>query len=252
MRCVVLSEHLPKLHIPLYTPVWIVPYRVFTNHLKECVLPPWPFRPKGCCDCLCLSRLSRLSVRPSVLSACLPARPSICQGSPKWGELEGVGWGGLVGVGGCVGMGVGGNSNGQHNIQSCWHGKHQRTTVPSCFYFQREAKAPTQTEVQRNMQHDICNEINAVATLVAEVIPLYYPQLKYREDGCILIPMENSYMVVSGDGSEIDDADENIVAFELKCPVRKKPHTPDVYYTFPVRYTTQVLSQMALNMWSVL
>ena len=76
MRCAVLSEHLPNLHISLHIPVWIVPYEVFTNHLKECVFTPRPFRPNGCCDCLCLSVcLVCMYVRLSVLFVCL----SVCQ-----------------------------------------------------------------------------------------------------------------------------------------------------------------------------
>ena len=75
MRCAVLSEHLPKLHISLHTPVWIVPYKVFTNHLKECVFTPWPLWPKGLW-LLVSVRMSRLSGCPSVCSVCLPC-PSV-------------------------------------------------------------------------------------------------------------------------------------------------------------------------------
>ena len=152
----------------------------------------------------------------------------IKQGSPKWGELRE----GAAVTGSTIYKAVGMETLKEQQVH------HD-------FVFKGKPRPQPPPEVQRNMQHGIVNEINAVATLVAKVIPVYYPHLKYREDGCILIPMENSYMVVSGDGSGIDDAGENIIAFELKCPVPNKPYTPDVYYTFPVRYTTQVLSQMA-------
>ena len=100
-------------------------------------------------------------------------------------------------------------------------------------------------EVMRNMQHGITNEINAVATLVSKVMPVYYPGIKYREDGCLMVPMGLSYGIVSGDGSGVTSDGDMKIAFELKCPVPGKLFTPDVYYALPVRYSTQILSQMA-------
>ena len=78
MRCVVLSEHLPKIHISFHTPVWIVPYQVFTNHLKECVFTPLAFQAEGVLWLLVSVRMSRLSGCPSVRSVCLSVWLSIC------------------------------------------------------------------------------------------------------------------------------------------------------------------------------
>ena len=103
---------------------------------------------------------------------------------------------------------------------------------------------PVSEYTQKCFQYGTDNEIHALATLVGKIMPVYYPNLKYREDGCICLPMENGkYAVVSGDGSGLSDG-QTKMAFELKCPMTGKEFTTDVYYKMPVYYTTQVLSQM--------
>ena len=88
-------------------------------------------------------------------------------------------------------------------------------------------------------------EPNALATLVGKILPVYFPALKYFEDGCNVISLKNGYLVVSGDGSGLNDDLQYKVAFEMKCPKPGKTHTPDVHYRLAVYYSTQVLSQMA-------
>ena len=58
-------------------------------------------------------------------------------------------------------------------------------------------------------------EINALATLVGKVMPVYYPYLSYREDGCTVLPLNSSYMVVSGDGTSREELRDR-VAFEFE------------------------------------
>ena len=78
-------------------------------------------------------------------------------------------------------------------------------------------------------------------------MPVYFPNLKYSEDGCVVLPLpENGpYAVISGDGTGISTSQANEVAFELKCPIPGKVFATDVYYELPIYYTTQILSQMA-------
>jgi hypothetical protein len=100
-------------------------------------------------------------------------------------------------------------------------------------------------EVQRLFDYGTENENNALATLLGKIIPVYFPSLVYREDGCELLDLGDSYAVVSGDGSGINADGGTDVAFEFKCPKPGKKRTTDVHYELPVYYSTQVLSQMA-------
>ena len=79
-------------------------------------------------------------------------------------------------------------------------------------------------------------------------MPVYFPHLLYREDGCEVIQMNpdgEPYVVVSGDGSCIDEKGTNSVAVEFKCPIPNKQFVTDLSYTLPTYHSTQVLSQMA-------
>ena len=102
-------------------------------------------------------------------------------------------------------------------------------------------------ELQAKFNYGTENEVNALATLLCKIMPVYYPSLTYQEDGCVVLPLdlESHYAVISGDGTGINQEKNETVAFELKCPIPEKKYTPDVYYELPVRYSTQVLSQMA-------
>ena len=116
-------------------------------------------------------------------------------------------------------------------------------------YFDKAYKGtpiPVSAELQEKFTYGSNTEIHAVATLVSKIMPAYFPHLIFREDGCVVLPMYNSnYAVISGDGTGVNGDKEGKVAFELKCPIPGKVFTPDVYYTLPVYYSTQILSQMA-------
>ena len=99
-------------------------------------------------------------------------------------------------------------------------------------------------ELQALFDHGNANEINAVATLTGKILPVYFPDLVYREDGCNIIPLNDSYAVISGDGSGIDTDNSTKMTFEFKCPKPNKERVTDQHYSLPVRYTTQVLAQM--------
>lgn len=101
-------------------------------------------------------------------------------------------------------------------------------------------------EVQKNLEYGTENEIHAIATLVGKIMPVYQPNLIYSEDGCLVVNLDNStFAIISGDGSAINQIGESATTYEVKCPVPDKKYTTDVYYKLPVRYTTQLLSQMS-------
>ena len=74
-----------------------------------------------------------------------------------------------------------------------------------------------------------------------------YTFLMFHEDGCKVIPLSDSYGVVSGDGSGVNTDNVTEVAFEFKCPKTGKERVTDTHYKVPVYYVTQVLSQMAVK-----
>ena len=80
---------------------------------------------------------------------------------------------------------------------------------------------------------------------ITYLLTVFYPDVCYVEDGCATLPFPVVYMAVSGDGIGVTMDGKNTVAFELKCPVPNKPFTADVYYKVPLRYSLQILSQMA-------
>lgn len=87
------------------------------------------------------------------------------------------------------------------------------------------------------MQHGTDNEINAVSTLVSQVIPTMFPGMTYFEDGCI--KLFDDFMIVSPDGTIGDKG--NIgerIGIEFKCP------TKTVHRIVPVRYYLQCLATM--------
>ena len=107
-------------------------------------------------------------------------------------------------------------------------------------------------EESRRMQYGTDNEINAIGTLGSKVLPIYYPDLVYVEEGAESVMFnEEKFLIVSPDGSirkyNPDVAPiENIVikAVEVKCPYPGKIYTTPVYYEIPWYYTTQILAEM--------
>ncbi|VDI03707.1 Hypothetical predicted protein [Mytilus galloprovincialis] len=108
----------------------------------------------------------------------------------------------------------------------------------------RGVEVPVSSKLQQLFDYGTAQEINAIGTLVVKIIPVYFPQLQYREDGCKILPIGDSYAIISGDGSGIDHMGENKIAFEIKCPIPNKERTTDLHYEIPVYYSTQVLSQL--------
>ena len=101
---------------------------------------------------------------------------------------------------------------------------------------------------QTAMLYGTQNEINALATVVSKFVPVYYPGHYCREDGCSVSRIGDARIVVSGDGTLVRHSDDvGEVSLELKCPVPGKLFTTDHAYELPKRYSTQVLSQMALK-----
>lgn len=67
-----------------------------------------------------------------------------------------------------------------------------------------EATKQPSEQQQSNMQYGTENKINVIATLVSKILPVYFPDINYVEDGCYLIhENESEFMVVSPDGSQI-------------------------------------------------
>jgi hypothetical protein len=48
-------------------------------------------------------------------------------------------------------------------------------------------------ELQELFDYGTKQEINALATLLGKIIPVYYPTLKFQEDGCEVLPVGDSY-----------------------------------------------------------
>ena len=102
-------------------------------------------------------------------------------------------------------------------------------------------------EESRRMQYGTDNEINAIGTLGSKVLPIYYPDLVYVEEGAESVMFnEEKFLIVSPDGSirkyNPDVAPiENIVikAVEVKCPY------PGRY--IQLRYTTRYLGTTLLK-----
>lgn len=101
-------------------------------------------------------------------------------------------------------------------------------------------------ETQKGMDYGNVHEIDAIATVPSLILPLFYPDLKYFEEGCLKVPHERneSFLVVSPDGSfrESEYAPARLM-YEHKC---KAPNSylSSAYYYIPYYYVTQLLSEM--------
>ena len=99
---------------------------------------------------------------------------------------------------------------------------------------------------KQKMKYGTDHEIDAVATMVGKVLPIYHPDLTYIEEGCyVLSENDKPLIVVSPDGSGRQDiSDKAAVGFEFKCPYPGKTFTTQVQYTLPTYYVLQVLAEM--------
>ena len=114
-----------------------------------------------------------------------------------------------------------------------------------CVYYGIER--PISDKLQSFFDCGTREELNALGTLLGKIVPVYFPQLTYIEDGCEIMDLGDSRAIISGDGTGITREKINTVAFEFKCPIPGKKYKTDLHYSLPVRYTTQILSQMAVK-----
>ena len=99
---------------------------------------------------------------------------------------------------------------------------------------------------KKNMEYGTQHEIDGVATICARVLPAFFPDLQYFEEGCVCVPHSDkrSFMVVSPDGSFRRNADSAPEAmYENKCKTHND-FTVDVHYTIPQYYIPQVMCEM--------
>ena len=122
------------------------------------------------------------------------------------------------------------------NMQEHFDNKHDKENGGNCIISQ---------EMKDMFAHGTNNEISALATLVGKILPTFYPQLSFQEDGCDIINLPGGYYVISGDGLGVNQEGINHVAFEFKCPMLGKKYTTETHYKLPVYYVLHVLSQMA-------
>ena len=99
------------------------------------------------------------------------------------------------------------------------------------------------------MKHGTDNELNAVGTLVSQVIPVYKDVALFYEEGCYSLPADRDphLIIVSPDGSCRKDGIP-VSAIEIKCPVPGKKYTPFfflIYYT--IRYPMHSLVKVVLE-----
>ena len=104
---------------------------------------------------------------------------------------------------------------------------------------------PISDKLQSFFDYGTREELNALGTLLGKIVPVYFPQLTYIQDGCEIMDLGDSRAI--GGGAGITREKINTVAFEFKCPIPGKKYKTDLHYSLPVRYTTQILSQMAVK-----
>ena len=118
--------------------------------------------------------------------------------------------------------------------------------------FQGKIMDDPDEETLKRMMHGSKNEINAVATLVSKIMPVYFPHKVFVEEGCYRLQDSSCpCFIVSPDGSLREKGTEEnsgigkpFAAVEIKCPYPGKRFTTEVRYKLPVYYVPQVLSEM--------
>lgn len=97
-------------------------------------------------------------------------------------------------------------------------------------------------DVAKRMEHGTMSEVHAIATLIAKILPFYYPDLTYVEEGAHVIRRNGApFILVSPDGSlgkiNLDGTGIPLplIGCEFKCPSPSEYKTP-VHYEIPVRY----------------
>ncbi len=116
---------------------------------------------------------------------------------------------------------------------------------------EKESNEFVSEEVAARMRHGTENEPKAIAALVGQILPFFYPNFAYQEEGCLPVTRgDKALIMVSPDGSLVvrhKSFEENprvpVIALEFKFPVPAVYKTP-VHYELPVRYIFQILSKM--------
>lgn len=67
-------------------------------------------------------------------------------------------------------------------------------------------------------------ELNALGTLLGKIVPVYFPQLTYIEDGCEIMDLGDFRAIISGDGTGITREKITTVASEFKCAIPGKKY----------------------------
>lgn len=105
---------------------------------------------------------------------------------------------------------------------------------------------PQSTNSEKAMEYGTVNEINAVGSVAATILPVLEPLCTFHEEGFYKLSggSDPSFFIVSPDGS-CRTGDIVQAAVEIKCPIPGKQFTTDVHYTMPKYYVAQCLSEMA-------
>ena len=122
--------------------------------------------------------------------------------------------------------------------------------------YKNEPEETPSSETMKMMEHSTLNEINAVATLASKVLPIYYPDMYFVEEGCYSLSQHDTGLIlVSPDGSLRNQTDgklsEPVFGIEIKCPYPGKVYTTPVHYKLPVRYVPPI-EMVTLNVNSLL
>ncbi|CAG2250716.1 unnamed protein product [Mytilus edulis] len=127
--------------------------------------------------------------------------------------------------------------------------KKQQMHYKQVFNEEHVTESPSK-ELQMRFDYGTANEINCVATLTGKVLPVFYEQSSYFEEGCYTC--RNGFtetmptVIVSPDGSIRNNNGQIILAVEIKCPYPGKTFTTPVQYAIPKYYIPQILCEMAV------
>lgn len=83
-------------------------------------------------------------------------------------------------------------------------------------------ESPVSAELQELFDYGTSQEINALDTLVGKIMPVCFPDLMYRENGCEVVELGDSYAVISEDGNGVGDNAHVQKALRLNVPDQEK------------------------------
>lgn len=101
------------------------------------------------------------------------------------------------------------------------------------------------TDIQQNaMDYGSKNEINAIATVVSKIVPVYYPGYTFYEEGAYMVKNEHGkeIAVVSPDGS-LRYGSKKPISLEIKCPFPQYSGATPVFYNVKKRHIVQSLAE---------